>query len=259
MTEQYAKAAFQTAIAQGKIPRYLYKYTSVENCLHMIYDGTLYFADYHTFNDPFECKAVIDTNNSEEEWHNFLLQNGVNPSEATNLAKQISHDPSKAEKIVNECVQDSHDTTGFLCLTAKCDNLLMWAHYAKQHEGCCVKLDILNDVDLFYRIKAVVYDNNYIHYNYLQNNGGAFDTICHKSKEWEYEEEYRVMSFNKIGVKSMLPGTLKEVYLGCRMKDDDRNGIFAAVASTTKQPDVTVYQSMTDKQSYKLNFIKISQ
>lgn len=142
MTEQYAKAAFQAAIAQGKIPRYLYKYTSVENCLHMIYDGTLYFADYHTFNDPFECKAVIDTNNSEEEWHNFLLQNGVNPSEATNLAKQISHDPSKAEKIVNECVQDSHDTTGFLCLTAKRDNLLMWAHYAKQHEGCCVKLDI---------------------------------------------------------------------------------------------------------------------
>ena len=65
------------------------------------------------------------------------------------------------------------------------------------------------------------------------------------------------MSFNKIGVKSMLPGTLKDVYLGCRMKDNDRNKIFAAVASTTKQPDVTVYQSMTDNQSYKLNFIKI--
>lgn len=57
----------------------------------------------------------------------------------------------------------------------------------------------------------------------------------------------------------MLPGTLKEVYLGCRMKDDDRNEIFAAAASTTKQPNVTVYRFMTDNQSYKLNFIKISQ
>ena len=258
MIGQHVKAAFQAAIAQGKIPRYLYKYTSVDNCLHMINDGTLYFADYHQFNDPFECKALIDTKNTKEEWYKYLLQNGVNAHKAAIMAKQIVCAPRKAEKIVNECVQENHDSTGFLCLTAKRDNLLMWAHYAKQHEGCCVKLDILNDVDVFCRIKAVVYNNNYIHYNYLQNNGGALDTICHKSREWEYEEEYRVMSFNHIGVKPMLPGTLKEIYLGCRMIVDDKNKILDAVASTTKQPNVEVFQAMTDEQSYKLNFVKIN-
>ena len=258
MIEQQAKAAFQAAIAQRKIPRFLYKYTSVENCLYMINDGTLYFADYHTFNDPFECKAVIDTKNTEAEWYKFLLQNGVSILEASILAKKISSDPIRAENDVKRIIQENQDTTGFLCLTAKRDNLLMWAHYANQHEGCCVKLDILNDVNLFYRIKAVVYDNNYIHYNYLQNNGGAFETICHKSKEWEYEEEYRVLSFNQIGVKLMQPGTLKEIYLGCRMNDDDKNKILAAVDRTTKQPGIEVFQTMPDDQSYKLNYIKIS-
>lgn len=79
--EKQAVEMLKLAIAQGSIPRYLYKYTTVENCLRIINDGTLYFADYHTFNDPFECKAIIDTKNTEQEWREFLLQNGVFPAE----------------------------------------------------------------------------------------------------------------------------------------------------------------------------------
>lgn len=260
MTEiinQQAKAAFRAAIAQGLIPRYLYKYTSVKNCLRMINDGTVYFADYSTFNDPFECKSVIDTNNTREEWMAFMIQNGVPIVEAGNLALQIASDPKRAEQEVQRCVLENQNSTGFLCLTGKNDNLLMWAHYAQQHEGCCVKLDLLNDVDLFYRIKSVNYDNNYLRYNYLRNNGGALDAICHKSADWAYEEEYRVLSFDYIGAKSMAPGTLKEVYLGCRMKDKEKTEILSAVASTTKQPGIIAYQTETDAQAYKLNFVKL--
>lgn len=252
-----AKEMFRLAIAQGKIPRYLYKYTTVENCLRIINDGTLYFADYHTFNDPFECKAVIDTKNTIVEWRNFLLQNGVHVMEANYLAQQIATDPVRAEKEVMKSVLNSQDTTGFLCLTGKHDNLLMWAHYAKQHEGCCVKLDLLNDVDLFFRLKKVDYDDNYIHYNYLRHHAGAFEAICHKSKAWEYEEEYRVLSFGQIGAKPMASGTVKEVYLGCRMKDGDRQAILSAIATSSKQPGIQAYQTETDAQAYKLNFKKL--
>mgnify|MGYP002626021928 CR=1 FL=1 len=257
ITELQAKAAFKAAIVQGRIPRYLYKYTSVENCLRIINEGTLWFADYHTFNDPFECNAIIDTSNTKAEWQDFLLQNGVPFSEAARLANLIEQDPARAEHDVKRIILENQNTTGFLCLTAKHDNLLMWAHYANQHEGCCVKFDLLNDVDLFYRIRAIVYDNNYIAYNYLRNHGGAFDAICHKSKDWAYEEEYRVLSFNYIGAKIMVQGTVKEVYLGCRIKDEDRQKIIAAVASTTKQSGVVILQSETDTQSYKLNFKRI--
>lgn len=256
--EIQAKAAFQEAIVRGEIPRYLYKYTSVDNCLHMINDGTLYFADYRSFNDPFECKAVIDTNNTEAEWCDFLLHNRVSAFEVKALARLIANNPAEAEKVVKRSIQDNQNTTGFLCLSAKHDNLLMWAHYAKQHEGCCVKLDLLNDVDLFFRMKAIDYDDNYIRYNYLRNHGGAFEAICHKSKEWQYEEEYRVMSFNHIGLETMQPRTMIEVYMGCRIKDDDKRRIIASVMSTTKQLGVVVYQTVTDEQSYKLNFVKVS-
>ena len=255
--EYEAKEMFRLAIAQGKIPRYLYKYTTIENGLHYINDGTVYFADYHTFNDPFECKAIIDTKNTEVEWCQYLINNGVNMLEAAQLAHQVASNPTKAEQEVKRIVLENQDTTGFLCLSGKNDNLLLWAHYTNQHEGCCVKLDLLNDVDLFYRIRAVVYDDNYLSYNYLRNHAGAFDAICHKSKDWAYEEEYRVLSFNQIGAKPMNPGTVTDVYLGCRIKDADKQRIMSAVASSTKQPGVSVYQAVTDDQSYKFNFIKI--
>lgn len=257
ITENLAKATFQEAIAQGLLPRYLYKYTTVENCLRMINDGTIYFADYHTFNDPFECKAIIDTKNTEEEWCQYLINNGVNVLVAARLAHLVASDPVKAEQEVKRIVLENQDTTGFLCLSRKNDNLLLWAHYTNQHEGCCVKLDLLNDVDLFYRIRAVVYDDNYLSYNYLRNHKGAFDTICHKSKAWEYEEEYRILSFNQIGAKPIKPGTVKEIYLGCRIKDDDKRRVIDVVSRTVKQPGIILYQATTDDKSYKLNFTRL--
>lgn len=257
LMQQQAIDFFKLAIEQGEIPRYLYKYTTIENCLRIINDGTLYFADYHTFNDPFECKAIIDTKNTEQEWYKFLRDNGVPQFEAAAVAHNVANNPAEAEKSVEKFILENQDTTGFLCLSAKHDNLLLWAHYAQQHEGCCVKLDLLNDPALFYSIKAIVYDDKYYSYNYLKNHRGALDAICHKSKVWEYEEEYRVLSFNLIGAKPMRPGTVKEVYLGCRIEDKDKATILSSINTTKKQPGIMAYQATTDDRSYKLNFQRI--
>lgn len=252
-----AKKYFRLAIEQGRIPQYLYKYTSVDNCLKAINDGTLYFADYHTFNDPFECMAIIDSNNTEKEWFDFLIQNHTDRLTARAVAHDIVSDPQRAEKLIKDSVCTFQNSTGFLCLSNKKDNLLLWAHYAKQHEGCCIKIDLLNDIDLFYRIQHVTYDNKYLAYNYLRHQAGAFESICHKSKDWAYEEGYRIMDFHYIGAKVINPGTIKEIYLGCRIKDDDKKDILNAVAITKKQAGITVYQTAPDTQSYQLKFLKI--
>lgn len=91
-------------------------------------------------------------------------------------------------------------------------------------------------------------------YNYLRNHGGALEAICHKSKAWAYEEEYRVLSFNSIGAKEMKPGTVKEVYLGCRITDLGRSSILDAIGTTTKQPGIVVYQATTNDRAYQLDF-----
>jgi len=81
-------------IREGGLPRYLYKYTTVENCLRMLRDGTVFFADYHSFNDPFECKAVIDKNISFEEWKQFFIKRqGMSDVKAARMADLFMKNP----------------------------------------------------------------------------------------------------------------------------------------------------------------------
>lgn len=65
------------AIAQGKMPRYLYKYTTTENAIRAIENGTVYFAQFSQFNDEYEGYAKLDTSFSSRDWANFLVQNGI--------------------------------------------------------------------------------------------------------------------------------------------------------------------------------------
>lgn len=41
--------------------------------LRFLESGMIMFNSYSEFNDPFECQAHIDTNNTEAEWYKFLL------------------------------------------------------------------------------------------------------------------------------------------------------------------------------------------
>ena len=257
LTDLQAQDCFKLSIEQNKMPRYLYKYTSIDSCLHIINDGTVYFNSYKIFNDPFECKANLDTKNTIQEWMSFLLTNKVPLPQAKTIAARMVKDPKTACHTIEQSVMAVQDSTGFLCLTTKNDNLLMWAHYASNHTGCCVKFDLLNDVDLFCKIQPVIYDNNYLTYNYLRDNGGALRAICHKSTDWAYEEEYRVFSMNNIGPIPLQPGTVKEIYLGCRIDPKDKQNIIQAIGATTKQLAIIAYQTEPDSKSYKLNFIRI--
>jgi len=60
----------------------------------MLRDGTVFFADYHSFNDPFECKAVIDKNISFEEWKQFFIKRqGMSDVKAARMADLFMKNP----------------------------------------------------------------------------------------------------------------------------------------------------------------------
>src|SRR5690606_30082346 len=94
-------------------PKYLFKYQRInDNSLNGLRKGRLWASLPSTFNDPFEFK---------------YSQVGVNPltDEVDYLLDQIS-----SFKVV--------------CFTLDPLNILMWSHYASNHEGMC--LGFLNKV-----------------------------------------------------------------------------------------------------------------
>ena len=219
------------AIEQGQMPRYLYKYWSASSVIRFLGNHKIMFSQYTDFNDPFECAANIDANNSAIEWADFLASQGVGADEIHNIVSNIIADSDEAAKTIKDAVHKTIIDSGIFCMTPKPNNLLMWAHYADQHKGACIKFDLLKDVTTFNFPKSVDYSDDYYSYNYLREQGKASMAIWHKSKEWAYEEEFRFVKPTFHGLIEVKPDAVVEVIFGCRCSAADENAIRAAAGT----------------------------
>lgn len=127
------------------------------------------------------------------------------------------------------------------CLTTKPYNILMWAHYANRHEGICIEYDIskLSDIEGNYILKKVEYNTNLtFDYNiesdnlfnikndlqyYSTDSKYPIDIFFMKHKTWQYENEYRLITYKGSNEKIELP--IKHIYLGKNIKDADQKVI----------------------------------
>lgn len=226
------------AIAQGKMPCYLYKYTTADNAIRAIEDGTVYFAQFSQFNDEYEGFANLDTSFSSQDWANFLVQNGIFGWEASFLMTTVKTNPAQAAEIIKKTIEENQNNNGFFCLTPNPNNVLMWAHYADQNKGCCLGYDLLADTELFSHIRKVEYGDNTIAYNYLHNNGGAMDAMFHKSKHWEYEDEYRVIWINQHGARKVKDGSLCKIIFGSKIDVKKEGEIKVKIKGMKVVPDL---------------------
>lgn len=141
---------------------------------------------------------------------------------------------------------DKSNKAGILSLCKTKDNLLMWAYYAGEHKGFCLEFstseehagnNILCDGKYTF---PVTYGKNYLTLkdvnpfyssatpNPTTDMAEMFKSLskvyCHKSLEWDREEEWRVVmditGFKKKpdapGALVPFPGKLTTVYFGCR-------------------------------------------
>lgn len=200
----------------GNTPQYLYKYLSIDRFMQFLSNGKLLFSRYDMLNDPFECTANVRIQYSYEEWLDFLLGADTDLTLAQSEAKKLSADIEYARFVTGHALTTSLNKDGFLCLTKKFDNLLMWAHYTDSHKGVCLEFDITKDLDTFYIPFAVEYTNEYPCYDYIYDNGGAIRSILHKSPDWAYEEEYRIVKPGGYGLCKVRPESLTSVIFGCQ-------------------------------------------
>ena len=83
------EALVRYAIEQGQMPRYLYKYWSTSSVIRFLGNHKIMFSQYTDFNDPFECAANIDANNSAIEWADYLASQGFNEAAICGILANI--------------------------------------------------------------------------------------------------------------------------------------------------------------------------
>jgi hypothetical protein len=223
---------------------------SIEKCIKCLGNNSLYFNSPNNFNDPFDCDVVV--NGFQKNLRRFL--HNINTEKKEQYA--VFNKKNTNLEDLYQAVVEAKNNLGICCFTKDNSNLLMWAHYADNHKGVCLKFDIYEDKEIFDDPLTVKYSayKPLLDANKLQDIDHIKNVFTTKSKHWKYEKEIRFM-FNHKGLRKFKKASLKAIYLGYKLNDMDKEIIesllFNGYNKTIK------YKADVDEDNFKLIFNKL--
>lgn len=252
-------------------PKFLYRYYRFDEYTEEIFTkNEIYFQKPSKFNDPLDSKICYRKGTVTEK-QSFLKRNLplVNPKLTEQQVNEISKNPSKYEKFINDFCkkQDAtRDKLGVYCLTTSKDNILMWAHYSDNHKGFCLEFDRQQD-EFFQRAQRVKYSKVLPTYNILEHTVGEpskhadefVELLLTKFEGWKYEHEWRLVYTPEYGgpyVHTFPERLLTGVILGFRISDKNRINIIEWCKARTFKPKI--YQATPKDGEFGLNIIMLS-
>lgn len=249
-------------------PEILYRYKYLpfsEGSIKMISEGTLRFTCPLEFNDPFDCMPSYDPASIE----NITK---TRPDLIKQAGNQLGLSPAKRLQRkgvfiqnIRGGVESGEFTRGLIeglgvhSLSRVATNILMWSHYADHHKGFVVELEIRMDApkELLYGIIPIPVE--YKKERPVISWGAEFDIekyFLTKSKDWEYEQEERIMTTNEG------PGIhpysrehfLYSVIAGCRMTESNFAELEKAVDRARRETGkpIGLFKAQSAKHQYKV-------
>lgn len=210
-------------VAKGQIPQYIYRYRPIDEFFDDIFiKNSLWLSNPLDFNDPFDCRILIDTKNTVDEIRSYFVKQNVPIKIAHELAKKTLEKPQGFNKSINKTLEGIISSSGICCFSQVYDNILMWSHYTDSHKGVCLKYDITKDSDFFVTPVVVNYQKKYEQLNYITEQDKIVDKlISAKSLDWEYEKEIRIIKPTSSGLIKFKKEALIEVLFGCKTEDKE--------------------------------------
>ncbi len=228
--------------------------------LKVISEGTIKFSSPDEFNDPFDCAPDYDVKKNIEyiSRRPDLLKTagkklGLSP------AKRLQHKKVMLRNIERATSEDNYGAniskqSGICCLSKAPLNLLMWAHYAKDHTGFVVEFRIPQNVKCtkgeayeyllkyLYPLEVVYSEDKPVidpSDNDVINTKKQYLT---KSKDWEYEQEERVVdNMRGSGIHPYEHKIiLKSVIAGLKMKDTDYTSLKSTIHKINSEMEINV-------------------
>jgi hypothetical protein len=258
-------------------PKYLYKFRSFrdENHKAMLTDNKLFFATPDKFNDPFDCSVPIrydDFTKAEfiSYWTDVFRRDSPNVRDyetrkkAKDLYSQF-RSPSgrkKMEEYQKEVIRRMRSTDfGVFSLTTNLSSILSWSHYADWHRGFCVGFHTLSLGAFLEKqgpsldIRPVDYTEEYPLINAYKTSDDEKTNkiIWTKSKDWKYEDEYRVLWLNGANKFLKIPdGIIRRVVLGWKVSPTDKAEMISILRPRTDR--ISLFQAEAKGNSFSLRF-----
>lgn len=236
------------------LPDILYKYRPLDPAgytFRLLSDGQLFFSRADSFNDPFDSAITYTFGKIHspiaERWIAAAvdrempdLPHSEKRAFAAKRMDELRTNPAELEELHKYQIESNYQVFGICSLALRCDDILMWSHYAEKHTGVCVGLDVHCISETAKRLIAsgdymdllrVEYANEMPRVDFFEtmladSSDEVLRFITTKFNDWAYERELRLV--HKDHAEEAFDfgkDIVKEVFLGCRMSEEGRKKV----------------------------------
>lgn len=252
----------------------LYKYLSPER-IDVLETRLIAYPHPRVFNDPFEARPLFPADAPEAIalFEEARPRRGSFTSEEESALRSQIDAIQQVHGVARLRLEHIAQNVGVLSLSEKRDCPLMWAHYTEQHSGFVIGFDTAHpDWVKLGQLHGPQGEPAKVRYSANRPKPKAIDDVARdhiwytKSKDWEYEKEWRVTRWIGRAVKtvSTLRGKIPlhefpaeavhEVILGERA---DEGLEFRILDLVTRSPykDVAVSRVELDRKEFRFNIV----
>ena len=144
------------------------------------------------------------------------------------------------------------------CFSKVYDSALMWSHYADGHKGIVLSFDTFVNYWSGEGFHEITYSSKRIGLpsESTDANEYTWNMLTHKSADWSYEQEYRMIKMNMgQNVIPFDPHALKAIRLGLNIDEDKVKQILQI--RDEKYKDTKIYRARYNQKEYKLDFFEL--
>lgn len=242
----------------------LYKFHRINEYLtSLIENNSFWFSKPTEYNDPFDMQFSGNLKSTTED--SKLMQKSIKlniQSEYENISEEdlsalISQFSTliDVDKTINDVLTLILHRFGICCFTESVDNLLMWAHYTDSHKGVCLEFDedTLVKIEKSWLVK-IKYSNDFPIVNETNDIEKALLT---KSKCWEYENEFRLLS-HKQGIVTFPKEALRSIIFGAKADKSEVDRIIKLV-NQSGYKNIVFKKAKIDERKYQLNYHNVKE
>lgn len=230
-------------------------------------DNEIYLSSANQFNDPFDSSVPFQYSKRAFTKRNiykrmlFLAKREYPTLSDDRLKKMCKErlesdfykDKNYAKEFNEGFVKTVSEEIGVFSLSKDNNNLLMWSHYADSHRGYCIGFDHKMLLELSGSLGSVLYRKKFPRISVNPKNE-ALDFLKlfrTKSKEWEYENEYRIILPKKARkILKYHDECIKEIILGCNIQDKDKKDIIKIAKQ--KNSNIKFFETKRNSEKYEL-------
>lgn len=239
---------------------------------NLIQKGEIYFSAPADFNDPFDGMVYYSDAIDITAIENLMERLLIPEEQKRQVLRWCQKHPKQLSQTYTDMISNAQQTKSLkiYCLSKDPLNVLMWAHYAKDHTGVCIGLKAYQLDERAWGIKVqekcvsdklseptvpnmlipipVIYTSQVPgKYDFGKGNSEVLkEVFLHKAPDWQYEQEYRIVATEKTLLRNPViidVNEIEEIVFGLKASPLLINQVKDIVSkSPYKQPGPKLYQ-----------------